>query len=301
MQASVKENRQAYIGGSDVAAIMGISPFTTRYDLLLFKAGIKEQEFEGNEYTEYGNLMEEKIRAYINEPRPGEEFKEDQLINGDVRCHVDGYDGDTILEIKTTSQIHEKLEDYKVYLVQLLFYMMNYKVKEGILAVYERPEDFNEEFEPARLTTYGINIDDYKDLCQEIEAAIDKFRKDVERLKENPLLTEEDLLPEDIKTIWQALAVLENRLAEYKAIEAERDKVKKQLYEAMTKEGLKKWITPNGTQVTRVEEKPDTTEMKFNEKKFKEEQEETYNQYCEEVVKKGRAGYILITPPKSKE
>ena len=37
MQTSVKQDRQKYIGGSDIPAIMGISPFTTRYDLLLYK------------------------------------------------------------------------------------------------------------------------------------------------------------------------------------------------------------------------------------------------------------------------
>ena len=34
-------NRERGIGGSDVAAVMGISPFTTRFDLLKYKAGIK--------------------------------------------------------------------------------------------------------------------------------------------------------------------------------------------------------------------------------------------------------------------
>ena len=66
MQKSVNEDRDKYIGGSDIPIIMGISPFKTRFDLLLEKAGLKENDFTGNEYTEYGNVMESKIRDYVN-------------------------------------------------------------------------------------------------------------------------------------------------------------------------------------------------------------------------------------------
>ena len=66
MQA-VTVDRDKYIGGSDIPIIMGISSFKTRFDLLLEKAGIKENDFAGNKYTEYGNVMEPKIRNFINE------------------------------------------------------------------------------------------------------------------------------------------------------------------------------------------------------------------------------------------
>ena len=62
MQISVKENRDLYIGGSDIPKIMGISTFQTRWELLQEKAGLLENSFEGNSYTEYGNKMEPKIR-----------------------------------------------------------------------------------------------------------------------------------------------------------------------------------------------------------------------------------------------
>ena len=47
-------DRDKYIGGSDIPIIMGISPFKSRFDLLLEKAGYLENDFKGNEYTEYG-------------------------------------------------------------------------------------------------------------------------------------------------------------------------------------------------------------------------------------------------------
>ncbi len=299
MQVSVKQDRQKYIGGSDIPAIMNISPFMSRYDLLLIKAGIKENEFEGNRNTEYGNIMEEKIRNYINqEINMDQEFIEDKFIKDDIRCHVDGYNGECILEIKTTSQIHENLSDYKVYLVQLLFYMMNYHSDNGILAVYERPENFSEIFDKKRLKTYYIDIKDYEPMCEEIKVAVDNFRNDLIKIKENPLLTEEDLIPVDIQEISSAILKIENELNAYKVLEKRSKELKQQLYEAMEKEGLKKWTTPNGTQITRVESKEDTTELKFNEKKFSEDQPNLYAEYCEETIKKGRAGYVLVTPPK---
>ena len=48
----VTKDRHKYIGGSDIPIIMGISDFKTRFDLLLEKAQLKEDDFEGNVYTE---------------------------------------------------------------------------------------------------------------------------------------------------------------------------------------------------------------------------------------------------------
>ena len=110
----VKIDRYKYIGGSDIPIIMGLSHFKTRYDLLLEKAQLKDDNFEGNEYTEYGNVMEPKIRQYINTLFK-RNFKEYKLIKDDIRCHFDGIDDDMILEIKTTSQIYSHVDDYGVY------------------------------------------------------------------------------------------------------------------------------------------------------------------------------------------
>ena len=70
--------------------------------------------------------------------------------------------------------------------------MMNYKVDNGILAVYKRPKDFNEEFNDKLLEIHFIHIEDYQDWVEEINQAVDKFRRDKKRLEENCLLGEED-------------------------------------------------------------------------------------------------------------
>lgn len=287
---NVKVDRDKYIGGSDLPAIMGISPFKTRWELLQEKAGLVEDTFEGNEYTEYGNIMEPKIRDFINETQK-DKFVEGKDIEDDIRCHTDGINKTTVLEIKTTSQIHDSVDEYKVYLVQLLFYMEHTKRKKGILAVYERPKDFNEEFNVNSLAIYEINIKDYKELVSDIDLAVDDFRGDLERLKENPFLTEEDLEPKE----------LIDYASEYAQIFKEIEPKKKRLEELdkLMKNGLaerrRKTILTDQIKVTRVADGVDTTIKKFNEKLFEEENEELYKKYLIDTVKKGKAGYLKIT------
>lgn len=296
MQA-VTVDRDKYIGGSDIPIIMGISPFKTRFDLLLEKAGIKENDFTGNEYTEYGNVMEPKIREYVNKSLD-KEFIEGKHINGDIRVHTDGEDKDCILEIKTTSQIHEKLEDYKVYLVQLLFYMQETNKCFGYLAVYERPEDFNEEFDSNKLHIYRLEIKDYEDLLEQINKAVEQFRTDLVKVKENPFITEEELVPVDLTELSNKIVVLENQLVEMKKIEMQSRELKMQLKVAMENKNIKKWETPNGVKITLVADSEDKVIKKFNETLFKENNLDIWDEYSEEVVQKGKAGYVKITLPK---
>lgn len=292
----VKTDRHKYIGGSDIPIIMGISPFKKRFDLLLEKASLKENDFEGNEYTEYGNVLEPKIRDYINSiGLVTKLFKEDKKVIGDIRCHVDGFNGDMILEIKTTSQIHYTLDEYKVYLVQLLFYMQNYGVQRGCLAVYDRPSDFNEEFDEDRLKIYFLDIDNYKELLEEINTAVDQFRVDLIKVKNNPFITEEELLPVSLVELSNQVVEIEDKLAELKEFEKQAKELKAQLKKAMEDNNIKSWETPNGTKITLIPDAEDKEVMKFNEEKFKEENEETYNKYLESKIQKGKSGYVKVT------
>lgn len=301
MEYDVTVDRDVYIGGSDVPVIMGISTFKTRYELLLEKAGLKESDFVGNRYTVYGQKLEPQIRAHINS-KSKNKFEPNRITVGDIRCHSDGFNGKAILEIKTTSHIYETVEEYKVYLVQLLLYMQMNKVKNGMLAVYERPDDFNTVFDPKRLQIFKIKIEKYKDLLSEINAEIDRFRADLAKLKENPLLSEQDFQPNELVRLSNTVMVLENRMADFKAIEQEYNDMKQKLYEAMQKYNVKSWTTPNGTKITKVEGTESSVEKveEFDMKAFQNEQPEQYRLYTKTVEKKkkGRSGYIKITLPK---
>ena len=300
MKFDVEKDRELFIGGSDIPIVMGISLYKTRFDLLLEKAGYKEDDFKGNEYTEYGNKLEPKIRDFINS-KYNTNYEPDQRIKGDLRGNTDGFNGESILEIKTTSRIHNKLEDYKTYLVQLLFYMQIYEVEKGYLAVYERPADFNEEFIKDRLTVYDVDLNAFKGLLDSINEAIERFRIDLEKVKANPFIAEEDLQPKDIVEIANKLLPLEQRLTEMKRIESEYKELKQKLYEAMNEHNIKSWTTLNGTKITKIDEIK-TTEYKvmaFDETAFKSENKELYSKYLKEETKKksGRKGYCKITLP----
>ena len=261
---NVKVDRDKYIGGSDIPIIMNISPFRTRWELLQEKAGLIQNDFKGNQYTEYGNVLEPQIREYINQTQK-DKFVEGKDVIGDIRCHTDGINKTTVLEIKTTSQIHEKLEDYKVYLVQLLLYMENTKRKKGILAVYSRPDDFKEEFDVSRLTTYEIDIKDYKELLEDINLAVDDFRNDLERLKENPFLTESDLEPSDLIELANELEVVGSQLTN---ITTKYNDLKNQMINKLIEKRKKKFKS-NKLRFTRVADGEDKSVEIFDEEKFK--------------------------------
>ena len=295
----VSQDRDKYIGGSDIPAILGISKFTTRWQLLLEKAGLEKRTFAGTKFTEYGHIIEPQIRDYINLVY-NTNFQPNRVINGDIRYHSDGFNGVCVLEVKSTSEIYSTVDGYKVYLVQLLKGMEENEVDRGILAVYERPEDLNPVFDPQRLQVFEIALDDYRQLLNHVDKEIDKFRDDLEKLKENPLLSEQDFLPAgNLVTLADKVAKFESQLAALKEIETQCKEAKKQLYNEMLKRGVKSWSMPNGTKITMVAETPGSTKMvtEFDSEAFKEENPSLYSKYLKKVEKKtnGKAGYVRIT------
>lgn len=295
----VKTDRNKYIGGSDIPIIMGISPFKKRFDLLLEKAELKENDFEGNAYTEYGNIMEPKIREYVNEYY-SRNFVEGKHINEDIRCHTDGEDETAILEIKTTSDIHERVDEYKVYLVQLLFYMMNTNKKEGILAVYKRPEDFNEEFDSLKLALYEIKIEDYEKLCDDIVAAVRQFRDDLAKVKANSLITEDDLTPKELNDLFKEF--IENKES-INSLELRNKEIIEEIEPLITITGRKSYgfDDKNIVFVYGSVGVPKTVK-EFNVDKFKEEHKKIYDKYVEDIVKvsKSTSSFIKISDKKEK-
>lgn len=296
---SVTQDRDKYIGGSDIPIIMGISPFKTRWQLLKEKA---EPTGEGitNEYTnpqiEYGNEMEPKIRDYINE-KFGVNFTPDVKIVGDLRGNTDGVSQDCILEIKTTSIIHDDVRKYKAYTAQLLFYMDLYGYENGMLAVYERPDDYSTRFKRKRLHLYNISIYDYSDLLAEIRKQVQMFREDLAKLKGNPFLTEEELQPMEITEMVDKILVFEDQIKAMKRTEELIKNLKAELKAAMQASGIKKYTTNSGVQITLIPDGEPTVELKFNEKKLKNDDPDLYEKYLEPTPKKGRAGYVRITIP----
>ena len=296
----VTEDRDKYIGGSDIPAVLGISKFTTRWQLLLQKAGLEERNFSGNRFTEYGHIIEPQIRDYINLIYQTN-YVPNRTIIGDLRYHADGFNGDKVLEIKSTSEIYSSVDSYKVYLVQLLKGMEMNGVKEGILAVYERPENLDRNFDPTRLQIFEISLENYQNLLNHINREIDKFLADLRRLKENPLLSEQDFLPISggLIALSNKIVKFENQLSAMKEIELQLKEAKKQLYHEMLKANVKSWPSPSGTRITRVDEVAGKTKTvaELDVQAFKRECPATYERYCRMVEKKtnGKTGFVRIS------
>ncbi|MBD0440592.1 recombinase [Acinetobacter baumannii] len=145
------ENRKKGIGGSDVAAILGFSPYKSPYQLWLDKTGRSEQS-EQNESAHFGNLLEDVVakefsrRSGMKVQRVKQQlFLKDYpwalgnidraVINPEISGNVRFKDGalttDQLLECKTASEYMSKLfgeqdtdqiPDY--YLTQCLWYLM---------------------------------------------------------------------------------------------------------------------------------------------------------------------------------
>lgn len=294
---TVTRDREKFIGGSDLAGIMGLSPFIDRWTLLQQKAGLKERDFFGNEYTRYGDELEPVIRSYINETYC-RDFEPAVKIDGDLRGNTDGLDEGGLLEIKTTSHIHETLDGYKGYLVQVLFYMKMFNVQHAMLAVYHRNEDFSTEFIPSRLQVIPIDIKDHLDTMEEVEQAIDMFRKDLAELRENPLLCEEDFMPNEIVEVTNKIIELENQLAAYKQMEAELKEFKAKLKVAMEEYGIKTWRLYDNTKITLVPDGADKEVEEIDTKALQKDHPELFGErspYVKRKLKKGRSGYVRIT------
>ena len=144
--------RKKGIGGSDVAAILGFSPYKSPYQLWLDKTGRSERKESQNESAHFGNLLEDVVakefsrRAGVKVQRVTQQlFLEDHpwalgnidraVINPEISGNVRFKDGalttDRLLECKTASEYMSKLfgeegsdqvPDY--YLTQCLWYLL---------------------------------------------------------------------------------------------------------------------------------------------------------------------------------
>lgn len=189
-EPNVTENRHLYVGGSDVPVILGLSKFKTQYELAQNKTGIVKSDFKGNEYTAFGHAMEPQIREYINLTTDFN-FVETSTIDEEnsIRANTDGvdYEARTLLEIKT----HGAVPTIDVYKVQMQLYMFANDLDEGVLALYERPQDFNLEFDSNRLDM-TIIVERDEDEVHHILSEIDLFWQRVEWLENNPGASEWD-------------------------------------------------------------------------------------------------------------
>lgn len=135
------KNRRKYLGGSDIACILGLNPWRTNVQLYREKKGLVEpDDLSDNPLVQYGTNAEEHIRALFQLDHPT--LKVEYIPNNSWRntdypfaaCSLDGWITDSngrkgILEIKTATitngQQSNKWKDAipDNYYCQVLFYL----------------------------------------------------------------------------------------------------------------------------------------------------------------------------------
>lgn len=240
---NVMENRNMWVGGSDVPTILGLNKYKSQFELALEKVGIKKSEFKGNEYTEFGNIMEPQVREYINMLN-GTKFIPMTLKNKEhgIRSNTDGYEKEhrIILEIKT----HGKNPTKKVYEAQAQLYMWQFECEAAWLALYERPDDFNAEFDSDRLKIEVIERND--EYIGQILDAIETFWIRCEFLKDNPEATETEFYgfgQDEVAVLSNQVQKLEFELMKFKELEKQYKTAKQKLHDAMEEYDIKKFET----------------------------------------------------------
>jgi len=316
---NVTENRNLFVGGSDVPTIMGLSKYNNQFQLAQQKLGIIKSDFKGNEYTQYGNIMEPQIRDYINIVNEMN-FIEATRKGDRIRSNTDGYDEkqNMILEVKT----HGKTPTLEIYKAQMQLYMYQFKCAIGWLAMYERPKDFDAEFDDTRLKIKVINRDN--DYVSKILKAIDLFWERCEFLKNNPGASEHDFynfgqeergnkmnelqvktlkfvpaivefnydelaanLDENLKK-YEGLTFTEDDIAEGKNTVAELRKGKKAVdtYRLETKKKLTKSVTDFENQCKQLNKKFDEVlnPLVSQMDRFEEDRKETKSKEVQEII-----------------
>lgn len=294
---NVTQNRNLYVGGSDVPTILGINKYKSQFELAKEKLGIIEREFHGNEYTAYGNQLEPQIRDYINAVNQMN-FIVNTFIDEEksIRSNVDGIDLDhkILLEIKT----HGKKPDLKVYRAQMQLYMAQTGCQVGWLAMYNRPENFDTEFDVERLQI--IEVERNEEEIKQILDAIETFWVRCEYLRDQHDMSETEFMTKgtDVdKTLMKLnrvapdIVAFKKQLKEMEAIEAD---LKKELYDKMTEYDIKQLDTPL-MKVTRV---LPTVSKGFDKKGLQIKYPDIYEEFETETKK---SGYVKITEKKGKE
>ena len=144
---SVKDDRDKYIGGSDLPKV--INEVSARR--LVFEKSQPLKDFTSI-YTEFGNIAEPLIRAYVSEKKFGNQNIDPSttIIEREgklgLRGNLDGdYKGGAVIEIKTLgenyfedpSAFHKKMIDYSI---QVAYYMMLKDYLVGEIYIFKRPE-----------------------------------------------------------------------------------------------------------------------------------------------------------------
>jgi len=179
-------NRHLYIGGSDFGTVLDVCPYKKRIELVLEKAQVLANTFEGNFATERGTRLEDEVIRLFEEETgltvkdKQKEFKREKTDNiMTLLCHVDGItSNDAVFEAKTTDINSKTWKDGipEYYKAQLEFNMFLSGLKGSYITVAYC--DGN-KIVKHQTYTYTRQMTDHQILfnCQVFTADVEKFKK----------------------------------------------------------------------------------------------------------------------------
>lgn len=233
-QEQLKE-RLSFIGGSDIAAIMGISSYKSAYDVWLEKTTGETKDLSNNPAVQFGNQMESIIREHA-EKKYNKKFP--PVFKRHPRAeycaaNLDGLsDDNVVLEIKTVGAAKAyKLPDE--YRAQIMWQMLASGAKRAIYVSYFKASDdyyyeeieFNESEAMHMLEVAGRFWDmALKKEWVEIKEPMIDLMKEWEQLKQakDAATTAFDVVDEKLKEEFLKLNVEEAHVAGHKITMVER-------------------------------------------------------------------------------
>ena len=167
-------NTKGVISGSEIGAILGLSPFTSAVTLWAEKTGRIERDFVGNTAMRLGQLVEPAIRELYKEQHPDHVVEEVGTYaaasaswmhaNPDAIC-LDETGQGYVLEIKHTATYWDAVPEH--YKAQVFWYMFVFNLKRSVFAVVNA----------GRYKEYEVLWDDFE--WEAILQQVLKFRQHV--------------------------------------------------------------------------------------------------------------------------
>jgi putative phage-type endonuclease len=294
-------NRQEGIGGSEIAAVMGIDLYTSRFALWERKTGINTEPIPENAYMKAGIRLESAVVRYFEEEsgyycirQPDSGFfsitheKYPFLLGSRDRAYLVSDSGEVrILECKTTQKPIDRDALPVNWFSQLQWYMGLYGVSRGAIAWLERgirfdfveidfDKDYFEYMVEQALQFWNYNV-------KQDVAPAELNADDIERLypKEvfGRVLEASDKLMED----WRSLSSIKQQVKE---LEAQQEEIENRLKALMLDAERLEYMG-----MPLVTWKQSKSSMKFDEKAFAMVHPDLHKQF---LVEKPGARRFLV-------
>lgn len=193
LRAKWHEERAKGIGGSNVASVLGISPYVSPYQLWLEKTRRVQPEDISGKFHVLRGVQAEPIARALFEEQTGMRFEPKSWVHPEKpwrRANDDGYNKDfgAVIEIKTMSkQKHADVANGIIpeyYLCQLQYNMSLANANIGYFISYS----------PEQKTLYSVTVQPDLEYQQKIFEAVDSFWLNHVVADVPPELTDEDFV-----------------------------------------------------------------------------------------------------------